>query len=421
MVPAIRLPGALLLVAVAACNPTLPPSAAPSAVASIAATATPSLQSPAQTSTVAPIPSAPSPAFPLDPTVFTTLPPLLEARFEHTATMLSDGRLFVVGGRYLDLGSGDSDRYFRSVEIYDPASRTWAAGPAMQRARSGHSATLLRDGRLLVAGGDVRADGSMPDPALEIFDPQTNAWTLISGVPIIPSGAITLQDGRVLLPGFMPASSSNKSYSTLFDPRTGRFGSVTRIAGVSLYPGATLLLDGRVLAAGGWRGYGDGPPEARAEAAIFDPATGAWSPVASMLHARGPASIVTLADGRALIVSERSGELYNPSTDTWTRTGGTASFRDGTALVPMPDGRIAAIGSESGNIESLPIIEVFDPGAGSWSTLTSFRVMDRLTATLLHDGSILIAGGLLECRFGQACENQRVVGDAFLLNPSSPS
>ncbi len=408
---------------VAACTAGAPPTAIPDTGASTAVTTTPTSSPAATAAPIIPAPSsAPSPAphspeYPLDPAMFTILAPLSQARFEHTATMLPDGRVLIAGGRYLEFGSDHEvlSEGLRSVEIFDPVTRTWSAGPEMARRRERHVALGLADGRVLVAGGNYSEDGPLRDPTGEIFDPRTGEWSAPFDLPLEPSSAVVLLDGTVLILGHDDEAFSNKGYSTTFDPERGAFGPVRRVTGVSIGSMATLLRNGRVLAAGSWRGYGDGPPELRPEAAIYDPGTGTWTATTPMREARQPASLVTVDDGRALIVSNASGELYDPTAAAWTTTGETASIRDDTELVVFGDGRVLAIGSSSGNIDAQPTIEVLDSVSGTWSRYADFRVLQGLTATFVDDESILITGGLLECRFGQACEDQRVVPDAFLL------
>jgi hypothetical protein len=295
-------------------------------------------------------------------------------------------------------------------------TRRWSAGPDMDRRRERHVALGLADGRVLVAGGNHSGDGPLRDPTGEIFDPTTGEWSPPFDLPLEPSSAVVLIDDTVLILGHDDAEPfSNKGYSTTYDPRSGALGPVRRVTGMSIGSMATLLRNGSVLAAGSWRGYGDGPPELRPEAAIYDPGTGRWTATTPMREARQPASVVTVDDGRGLIVSNASGELYDPTAATWTMTGDTDSIRDHTQLVAFGDGRVLAIGSSYGDSESQPIIEVLDSTTGRWSRYADFRVLEGLTATFVDDEFILITGGLLQCRFGQACENARVVPDAFLL------
>jgi Kelch motif len=411
-----------ITILVAACTAGPPPTATPGTGATPASTtqtsstaATPASTIPAPSS--APSPAPQSPEYPLDPAMFTILAPLSQARFEHTATMLPDGRVLIAGGRYLEFGSDHEvlSEGLRSVEIFDPVTRRWSAGPDMERRRQRHVALGLADGRVLVAGGNYSEDGPLRDATGEIFDPMTGEWSAPFDLPLEPASAVVLLDGTVLLLGHDDEAFSNKGYSATYDPESGAFGPVRRVAGMSIGSMATLLRNGSVLAAGSWRGYGDGPPELRPEAAIYDPGTGVWTATTPMREARQPAAIVTVDDGRALIVSNASGELYDPTAAAWTTTGATASIRDDTQLVAFGDGRVLAIGSSYGNIDAQPIIEVLDSVTGTWSRYADFRVLQGLTATFVDDESILITGGLIECRFGQACESPRVVPDAFLL------
>ena len=128
---------------------------------------------------------------------------LNEARSGHTATLLRDGKVLVVGGSGLD-GA------LASAELYDPASGTWAATGSMTWARAGHSATLLRDGRVLVVGGNN--SGSVHYSA-ELYDPVSESWTVLDSVSgRISHTATLLRDGDVLVAGsgtaepFDPAS-----------------------------------------------------------------------------------------------------------------------------------------------------------------------------------------------------------------------
>jgi hypothetical protein len=122
--------------------------------------------------------------------------PLDTPRVWHTATLLIDGRVLVVGG----WGSG---QVLSSVEIYDPAARTTRAAAPLLTPRRGHTATLLADGRVLVVGGQMGSEGRATLASTEIFDPRTGAWTVASTLPLARTGhtAVVLRDGRVLVAG----------------------------------------------------------------------------------------------------------------------------------------------------------------------------------------------------------------------------
>jgi hypothetical protein len=400
-----RTAGTLLSLVMAACSTNLSATSSP---ATVTATSLPSTTASADLATPTPVPGD----------SLLPLPPLSEARFEHSATLLEDGRVLVAGGRFIsfDADHNVTARTLSSVEVFDPVTDTWSAGPALHQGRSQHTAIRLADGRVLVLGGRTE-DGQIIGTA-EVFDPETNAWTLAKDVPLDVATAIRLADERVLVIGYGADPNSLTPTAAVLDPSDGSWGPVRPIKGMSLSPVVALLGDGRVLAVGGFRAdFGDGPPDPRAETALYDPSTDTWSAATAMNEPRLEPPIASLADGRVLVVSNASTEVFDPSTSTWTLSGAPLSLRETTWLVVLPDGRVLAIGDSAGSIDSKPIIEQYAEATGTWTIAAPFRVIEGLTATLLGDGRVLITGGLLECRFGQSCTSEVVLPDVEAFVP----
>ena len=114
------------------------------------------------------------------------------ARGQHSATLLRDGRVLVAGGVGEPVGSGGA-----TSELYDPVSDTWSSGPPMRGERRGHVAALLKDGRVLVAGGDDGVRGVVK--SAEVYDPAANAWSATGSMtqgPFPDRAAALLKDGR---------------------------------------------------------------------------------------------------------------------------------------------------------------------------------------------------------------------------------
>jgi hypothetical protein len=165
---------------------------------------------------------------------------------------------------------------------------------------------------------------------------------------------------------------------------------------------SAVLRGGRVMVVGG--ATGQSSFDATASAYIFDPVTGSWTEVTSMLQPRAYAMAVTLADGSVLVAGgSRDGqpldtaERYNPDNGTWVAAGRLNLPRTQGTLTLLPDGRVLAAG---GGIEGTPgwtataSVEVFDPGAGRWTLVAPMSVARaRHTATLLPDGEVLVTGG----------------------------
>src|SRR5919202_4341615 len=124
--------------------------------------------------------------------------PVVTGRYNHTATLLQDGRVLVTGG--------NDNAPVAGARLYDPATGTWSNAAAMHVGRSGQAAALLRDGRVLVAGGVAPADvpsGSEYTATAEIYDPATDSWASagsMSTVRFEPTMTV-LDDGRVLVAG----------------------------------------------------------------------------------------------------------------------------------------------------------------------------------------------------------------------------
>jgi hypothetical protein len=328
---------------------------------------------------------------PRSPGTFSYTGAMSGARENQTATLLHDGRVLVAGG------VNAFSTALASAELYDPKTGTFAKTASMSVARFWDTATILPSGKVLIAGGmDSSGD---PLASAELYDPKTAIFTP-SGPMTTPRAGHTatlLADGRVLLVGGVADQSGTvvNSSAELFDPKTNAFGSTGSMGGPRIYHTATLLHDGRVLVVGG----GSDTAE------IYDPATAAFALTGTEAGDRSMHTATLLSDGRVLLVGGEpdttaslvSAEIYDTATGRFNSTGSMHDARKNHVAVLLADGNVLVAGgddsTDSGE-RDLASAELYNPVSGTFSntgTLQAARV--DATATVLGNGKVLIVGG----------------------------
>ena len=249
---------------------------------------------------------------------FTAVAPLNGPRAGHAAATLPDGRVMVVGGttNFTDITTAATGS-LNTVEIYNPATNTWAAGPAIGGRRLVPSLTRLSTGRMLVAGGiEISVLFGIPIAATstikaQLYNPATNTW---SNAANMPSGRayhqdsqVTLADGRVLLSGgvLVPdlinaANSASIANADVYNPATNTWVATT-MSRARTGHSASLQASGQVIVCGGAEGLlsASTPIDAVAR---FDAATNSWVDLAPLTQPRAGHSAALLPDGHLLIL-----------------------------------------------------------------------------------------------------------------------
>ena len=314
------------------------------------------------------------------------------ARAAHTATGLRGGGVLVAGG--FDEAEGYP---LASAELYDASSESFVPIGDMTTPRQSQTATPLPDGQVLITGG-YGIDG--PLRSAEIYDPATRRFTPTGRMALRRAGheAVRLEDGRVLIVGGVGPGFAFLETAELYDPLTGRFSAVGTMSVPRESHTATLLPDGRVLVAGGHGGRED-DLQLYASAELYDPATGRFARANDMTLPRHKHDAVGLADGRVLIVGgadEReeprpfdTAEIYDPDTDEFRRTGNLNRARyklRGTSVL-QENGRVVVAGGAD-------VPEVYEPATGEFARLSgSFGRTPLFAAAARVRGGVLLCGG----------------------------
>jgi hypothetical protein len=365
----------------------------------------------------------PSPSPTSRPLIFVATGKMHTAREGATATLLKNGKVLIAGGEDLH---DVTNTYYASAEIYDPATGKFTTTGSMTAARGRATAVLLSDGRVLIAGGDGCSDPrhctNIDSGATEslvsadIYDPTTGKFTRTGSMTEVTNGpaAVLLPDGKVLIAAFEPGAE-------LFDPVTGKFTKLGE--GISTSPPntATLLPNGKVLLVNG-----EGAPQ------LYDEATGKLTTISlalppgtpsakykdgRVIDRVGPDTATLLPDGRVLLFESGYLETYDPATGACADAGFIApgvQWIYPTATL-LHDGRVLFEGGGlvpdpvAGHSPSTNIAVLYDPTSGKVSTGSMSFARQGQTATLLLDGSVLIAGG--------QDANYKVLASAELFKP----
>jgi Galactose oxidase, central domain/Kelch motif len=271
----------------------------------------------------------------------------------------------------------------------------------MLEPRSGHSATLLPDGKVLIAGG-MRRNQDFYRSA-ELYDPATGRFEPTGEMTIQRVGhiGVLLRSGKVLIAGGWIGHGCTDS-AELYDPATGKFQAIAAMTAKRAHPSATLLTNGDVLIAGG--ADRDGPGSSVVSAEIFHAATLSFHATGSMHHPRVSHTATLLRDGRVLIVGGRgeavnaSAEICDPKNGRFTETGSLVTARYKHTAGLLPDGRVLIAGGsdERDWNGTLTSAEIYDVHAGRFAPASSmsdsrFKLPDE--AVQLASGQLLVAGG----------------------------
>jgi len=258
------------------------------------------------------------------------------ARADPTATLLDDGSVLIFGGCSCP-----------TAELYEPATGVFVpTGPMNVIRTGGETATLLQDGLVLVTGGDDDSPASKALASAELYDPKAGTFRLTGSMTTARTyhTATLLPDGQVLVAGGFDSSGAALDTAELYDPATGEFVSTSHMGQAFDGHTATLLADGRVLVVGGNASCVQEMPLASAE--LYDPATGTFSPTGSMATARDGQSATRLGDGRVLIAGgdNNTAELYDPGAGTFSPTGSMKVARASQTATLLADGLVLLAG-----------------------------------------------------------------------------
>ena len=387
--------------------PRLAPGFAPFGAAT-ACTGRPTPRPPADSGpTPTTLPATPTPSAPVGPTptqapgYFEPVGSMTTTRSGATATLLADDRVLIVGG------SGGDGWPAATAELYDPATCTFSRTGSMPAPRASYAATLLADGRVLIAGGFDGFTNSLATDLL--YDPRTGEFGATGSMSARRSGssATLLRDGRVLVAGgedVVPGASVPLSSAELYDPKTGKFSPTGSMVTARVGAATALLPDGRVLFVSGVENACcDDVPNASAE--LYDPATGRFGPAGSLL-AGWASSATVLGDGRVLVLGEirnlpigvmpttrPQAELYDPKTGEFAMTG--INQAPGLQATLLPDSRVLVLGGWPALMNGAGnSAQLYDPKTGGFAPTGSLTTPRVGPAVaLLKDGRVLVAGG----------------------------
>jgi hypothetical protein len=318
---------------------------------------------------------------------FVTTGSLKTGRYDHTATLLTDGRVLVAGG-YNTTNGGLS-----SAEIYNPATGRWADAALMSAQRVSHTANRLPSGRVLVVGGSPGIVNA------EAYDPAAGAWVAAGTLSTGRYGhtATVLGNGKLLVAGGFNVTDGLLNSAELYDYTTGTWTTTGSMGTPRYGHTAVLLPDGKVLAAGGEYSTNN-PFSGSPTAELYDPATGQWTQTGDLSSGRFFQTATLLPDGKVLLAGGfgylSSAELYDPASGGWATTGQMSYGREFHAATLLPSGRVLVTGGANSAFFSNYQPELYVPNEGRWTGAASMAA-PRLghTATLLADGRVLIVGG----------------------------
>jgi len=330
---------------------------------------------------------------------FTPVGSLNTARSQHTATLLPNGKVLIAGG--LSVQSALS-----SAEIYDPSTKNFSGTGSLATPRFGHTAILLPSGKVLITGGITLDSQGNPARILtsELFDPTSGTFSATGTSPSIDAdNATLLQTGKVLVVG--PVSSGQPQ--ELYDPASGTFSNTGSSLAIRSGEIAVLLNDGTVLRSGGSAGSGVGGVLATAE--LYDPTAATFSNTGSLNTARFQHTGTILSSGKVLVAGGlgllngnstwlAQSELYDPVAKTFTNSASLAIARSVHTATLLNSGTVLVAGGiVPGATNSVPIgsAELFDPTSQTFTGAGSLGVArESHTATLLNDGTVLFVGGI---------------------------
>lgn len=329
----------------------------------------------------------------LDP-VWSTTGQMAQARAEHQMVRLSNGRVLITGGRSTHSSSPTS--LFTS-ELFDFRTRTWSMASSLSTGRHAHSATVLSNGTVLVAGGVA---GSTTLSSAQVYSPSNGIWTTVGSLATARAGhkAVRLNDGRVLVVGGSSNSGVGVSAAELYSASSSGWSTAGTGPGCSSHT-ATMLTNGNVLVI-----CGETNGASMLTASIYSPQSGgagSWSTPTTGLTSRYSRVVLRLQDGRVLVGGGRSGTLFYSTSRIASASGMTWDV--GTSLpfalsdpmiAALDDGRHLVVGGRVGASSTSALSRLMNGDGSSWSSAPSMPA-SRVHAAMipLPNSRAMLTGG----------------------------
>jgi hypothetical protein len=323
---------------------------------------------------------------------------MVTPRALHTATLLEDGTVLIAGGI-----TGQPSTALDSSEIFDPTTGTFSSSGTMTVARQQAVATRLPDGRVLIASGFskgigqldlylagvLRVNSNIALDSAEIYDPKTKSFIAIGSIGQVPYSATVLDSGTVLL--------ISQTGAVLFSPVNATLKLAAKPI-VRRYSGAALKLqDGRVLLT-----CEGAIEEERKSAEIYDPKSNRFTRTGNMSQILMWCNAVLLSDGRVLVTGENGdtneiAEVYDPQTGNFNLAGEPPVHLIDPIPSELSDGRVlvTSIATPFYPIRKDGVVaQLYNTKSNTFESIGAIPP-DRsgYTSTTLLDGSVLIAGG----------------------------